>query len=478
MNAAFDLWVNPPPSDPALVASEAELRRVVRRNEAERRRIDQSWLNLIQQLRRDPDQLRHLPAATAQGVDSRLYHVWQLLSSAASSNARYAIETVRSIEPALGTELAASFRDGLIRHWRTWQPAAKSARPADSRNSINSLDAMGIAGVSMEAHPGRGWVETLDSELAKRAALYATLEINGFPAWLGELSERWPAEVSSVLLTEVKAELNSANERYGLLYAIGRADARTINIMIAPLLQEFEARSNLPPAILEPFLDVLEQATDEARRARLLKLCTERFSVAADTSGASLYIGTAYGIDSIAATNSLLERLDSLDPRDQTALVQGVLPAIFGTRFSRERKPPNIALRSLERLVRVAYRTIRIEDDRNRPSGVVYSPDSRDHAEDARGVAFKQLTEIPGLAAFDALLALAEVSEFPIEPARLRALARERAAKNSESAPWLPGEAGAFEEQCEILTVYRHRPSAPSAVTSQRRSAGPDPRRF
>lgn len=156
MHAALDLWINPPPPDPALTASEAELRRVVRRNEAKRRRIDQSWLNLIQQLRRDPEQLRHLPPATAQGVDPRLYHLWQLLSNAVVSNARYAVGTVRSIEPALGPELAAAFRDGLIRHWRTWQPVAKSTRPADSRNTINSLDAMGIAGVSMEAELGTG----------------------------------------------------------------------------------------------------------------------------------------------------------------------------------------------------------------------------------------------------------------------------------------------------------------------------------
>ncbi len=200
------------------------------------------------------------------------------------------------------------------------------------------------------------------------------MEINGLPAWLADLSDHWPAEVSSVLLTEVKAELDT-NERYGLLYAISRTDARTVSIMTAPLLQEFETRSDLSAAVLEPIFDVLKQTADDQARACLLNLCTDRFSVAANTSVASLYIGTAFGIDSIVATEALLKRIDGLDARDQTALVQGVLPAVFGTRFSHERKRPNIDLRSLERLVRVAYRTIRIEDDRNRPSGVVYSPD-------------------------------------------------------------------------------------------------------
>jgi hypothetical protein len=81
----------------------------------------------------------------------------------------------------------------------------------------------------------------------------------------------------------------------------------------------------------------------------------------------------------------------------------------------------------------------------------VYSPSARDNAEDARNAAFKQFTEIPGRATFNALLGLSEVPGFPIPPQRLRALARERASKDAEAAPWPPGEACAFEDKCETL---------------------------
>lgn len=43
---------------------------------------------------------------------------------------------------------------------------------------------------------------------AKRAAEYATLELNGFPAWAARLAATWPTEVGEVLLGEVNAELN------------------------------------------------------------------------------------------------------------------------------------------------------------------------------------------------------------------------------------------------------------------------------
>jgi hypothetical protein len=97
----------------------------------------------------------------------------------------------------------------------------------------------------------------------------------------------------------------------------------------------------------------------------------------------------------------------------------------------------------------MAYRTIRIEDDHNRPSGQPYSPDERDNAEHARGAAFNQLFETAGRATFDALLRLAEDPEFPLDKAHLRELARERASKDSESAPWMPAEVIAFEQTAE-----------------------------
>ena len=76
-------------------------------------------------------------------------------------------------------------------------------------------------------------------------------------------------------------------------------------------------------------------------------------------------------------------------------------------------------------------------------------PDERDNAEEARTAAFKQLVETPGRAIFDALLRLAEDPEFPVAKTRLCELARERAAQDSENAPWLPAEAVAFEQTAQ-----------------------------
>jgi len=126
------------------------------------------------------------------------------------------------------------------------------------------------------------------------------------------------------------------------------------------------------------------------------------------------------------------------------------LPDLIGTGFDRsaDQHVP-LGFATLERLVGIAFRTIRYEEDRRRPSGEVFSTDARDNAEHARGAAFKQLIDTPGRATFAALQRLADDPNCPIDRKNLCDLAIERAHLDAESAAWLPGEAAAFEAAAE-----------------------------
>jgi hypothetical protein len=449
INEAYHELMQPRPRDRA--ESERRLHKVQARNARETAKRDRSWKDFIDRLRADPDQLRHTAPATSERMDGRLYSLWRLLSSI-QGNTPYGIDSVAAVEPILGQELASALRDGLIRHWREWEPAPKSTRRPENLNTVHMVDVMGLAGVSLEAAGSPGWVDHLNSGLARRATVYATLEINGFPTWMKDVSTRWPTEVRAVLHAEVATELGQLEARFGVLYDVGRADNRTAALMVSPLLDELDQRPELPAAVLAQLLDALERADDANERARLLAIAIQRFSSAHDTRIAGLYLRAAFTVDPDTATAALTDKLDHLDPGDQISLVQGVLPSIFGGLWpSRDRQLPELSFRSLERLVRLAFDIIRLEDDRDRPSGQVYSPDARDEAQRARNAAFNQLTEIPGRATFNALLALAELPGFPVAAQVLRRLARGRASKDAEAAPWPPGEACAFEEKCEHL---------------------------
>jgi len=143
--------------------------------------------------------MSNLTPTTANGVDAKLFHLWHLLNQTQDVDYKYAIDSVAPLEPMIGVQAANTFRAGLIAHWRAWNPWLRSTRKDDELNQVRSLDCMGIAGVTLEAKEHSDWAAQLSSDNARRAAGYATLELNGFPAWLPALAAAKPDDVRTVL---------------------------------------------------------------------------------------------------------------------------------------------------------------------------------------------------------------------------------------------------------------------------------------
>jgi hypothetical protein len=99
------------------------------------------------------------------------------------------------------------------RSWRQWCPQLVSERDPDKQNTIRTVDCMGIAAVSIEAKVTPSWPSSLTSSDATRAAQYATLELNGFPAWFGALVMAWPREVADVLMVEVRSQISAGESQ-------------------------------------------------------------------------------------------------------------------------------------------------------------------------------------------------------------------------------------------------------------------------
>ena len=261
MREAHNEWTRPRVPDPAQAEYERQIRELQEKSAIARAEQDQSWRDFIGTLRANPDQLRHLNPS--KGINPHLYHAWALLHWVAHGQGRYAIASVSPVESILGTELAGALRDGLIRHWRSWEPRRKSACPAEQRNSVRHSDVMGITGVSLEAATSPEWVDRLDPDLARRATAYATLELNGFPKWMSEVSARWPTEVAFVLREEVVADLEVTDANLSVLSDIGQADDRTLAAVVPSLLDELERRPDIPAVALSELLTALARAPGE-----------------------------------------------------------------------------------------------------------------------------------------------------------------------------------------------------------------------
>jgi hypothetical protein len=450
MTQAFDSWVKPPQRSAEETTSQKELKRLQRRNAVERAKTDKFWVDFAAKLRANPNEMRNLTPTTIKGADAKLFRLWHLLSLSDDVRQKYSIDSVAPLEPMIGAQATEGFRVGLIAHWRAWEPWLRSTRKDEELNQIRLLDCMGIAGVTLEAEGRSDWAAQVSSDDARRAAGYATLELNGFPTWLTALVQAKPDEVRAVLSREIIAEFNHPSDvpRFDVLQDIARGDSAITELMAPVVFEELEKRTALPANVLSRVLDVVKRGLP-AERDRLKSLAISRFNSATDPAISSLYIGAVFAIDGRAATEAVFAKLALTPVAYQPAFVQVVLPHIFGERHDEEPPFRNLPLDSLERLVRLAYETIRIEDDNVHPSGVVYSPDTRDDAEQARGAAFNLLVNTPGRATYDAILRLAEVSGFPIPKPSLIELAKERAAKDSESDSWKAGEAAVFEKSAE-----------------------------
>ena len=450
--AAYDEWMTPRVKSEDEIRSEKELAKVRRKNDSARSEQEKSWVDFIANMRANPEQLRHPQPTTATTVDGRLYDLWQLLNQATRSKSGYAIDSVAPIAEIAGQEVAAALAEGLAKVWREWKPTLRSARAPNERNQNSKIDWMGIAGISIEAASRADWASRLTEEQATRAAEYATLEINGLPAWTNALVAAWPAAVAKVLSREVASDLDNPNPdiHYQALEYISRGDEGLARLMAPALLNEMKARRELTHLALRPMLPVLRLGLPESEEQEFYDLALDRFRTTDDPQISARYLGAAYAMNASGATDALVAKLDLIREAAKTALVERVLPQIFGSR----RSHPNFAdgsldLATLERLVLLAYRTVRVEDDHDRANKGAYSPNERDEAQEARSAAFSALVNMPGHAAYEAILRLLKVPDFPVRASRLRALAHERAAQDAEHAAWSADDALRFEQQFE-----------------------------
>ena len=424
----------------------------MREGESKRSQQEQSWIDFIAEMRADPARLHELYPTTPESVNWRIYNMWQLLRQATSGSSHYAIDSVAPIAEIAGDEVAAAFADGLSDIWRKWKPTLHSARPPDERNQISTIDCMCIAGVSIEAASHPNWATQLTEEQAVRATEYATLEINGFPDWIGPLAAAWPAAVAPVLAREAASDLDNPTPgiHYQTLEDINRGAESLARLMSPALWRELQARPALNQLALRPLLPILVRGLSEGEKGNLYTLVLDRFQGTDDPQVSAQYLGAAYAINAHGATDALVTKLDRLGEAEKTALVERVLPQIFGSRWSRsEPSATSLDLVTLERLVLLAYRIVRIEEDRDRANKGAYSPDERDEAQEARSAVFKALVSMPGAATFAAIMRLIETPKFPIPAPRLRALAYERAAEDAEHTAWTANEALRVEQQFE-----------------------------
>ena len=376
----------------------------------------------------------------------------QLLHGARSQS-RYATDSVAPLERIAGSDVAKAAEVGLIAHWRTCEPLVRSRREPQERNTVRWLDLMGLTGVTLEATNDPTWATKLSTEDVWRAAAkFATVEINGFPRWLSDLVASRPAEVRTVLYHEIKDELTREGVTFfETLQAVTYSDDGLASLLAPVLLQDLETALAMPHGAVSLVLQIIVNGLAEADRERFERWAIAKFEQEPDVALAVQYLAAVFSINPRAATSVFVAKATALGEEAQTALVDRFLTACFvnsisGTTFKRITVPPADII---EELMLLSFKTHKQVAARQRSAGVVYRTNDLDYADQARSAIFSRFVKTPGSATYHALRRLQQDSTFPVAPTRLRALAEQRAVEDSETAPWPPGEAYAFEQSKE-----------------------------
>jgi hypothetical protein len=250
------------------------------------------------------------------------------------------------------------------------------------------------------------------------------------------LAEAQPDAVREVLTRAIGPELKTsgATNRCDALEKISRADMTISSLLADQLFEHLRRHEALRSVVLGPMLRILHAGYKNT--GALASLLRERFERSSTVEQGSTYFAILFELNPAQAIVALDAKLAALTAGNQTALVQGILPKLFGGRWEDGSvRPGEIPFKSLEPLLLVAFGAIRLEDDNDHSDDQVYTQDDRDDAERARNALFKAFIETPGLATFDAIHRLIVHPDFPTTRKRMLHIARDRAGSDSEPAP-------------------------------------------
>ena len=397
-------------------------------------------------------------AFSAENQAETVSNLYSWLEAYQQGRNRFNIWDKNALTGAFGRDIANRAEAAFRTWWRANPPILWSARPAAERNHTPHTWIYGLLGVSAEAFTSE-WTACLSPEEARIAAVYATIEINGFAPFIADLARSHPAEVDAVIGGELSAELRvGADHDYLPVLNNLTHTEDDLKQLLAPRL--LTALRSWPSTFmdetaprwahhLEQVLRILDDTSSETGRESIAEECAPRYETDPAGALALTWLKGLFRFDAERGTQALIGGLrDSNDPgvRERAiasfaALFGGLAGVVF------EIPEPARRARALERLVRCAYTYIRPEEDLTHEG--VYSPDTRDEAQNAREFLLSRLLDTPGPEARRIILALATEDDFAHFSDRLRLLARQRTAADAEFDAFEPEAVVAIESRYE-----------------------------
>ncbi|NPE72493.1 ATP-binding protein [Dickeya dadantii] len=366
-----------------------EKKQAERKKQEERRKAKKraSWVQFWREVANQPEN-----AFSAEQSWNTAWNLWHAMSND-GEDSRSSGWNRRFIEEQFNQETADKLRRVLMKIWRDDYPTFPSERPEGERNTFLVRWQLGLAAIYAEAEDP-DWAAKLSDAEAELAARYAPIELNGLPQWIECFGYTHPNVVERTIGNELWWELNrppSEHRHSGLLQGVGYAPERVARLFLPRLESWLDAGGNRITGDdnaagmterIRQVTQVILKHGDAAEIKRLQERALQRLEQPLPFALRLVWMSTLMRIDPQEGVAQLADQIEIVEPSERSDAVTW-LASLFGDRqdgigLGDERFTPQLLLR----LLRLAYRHVRIQDDSYHEGS--YSPDTRDDAEQAR----------------------------------------------------------------------------------------------
>ncbi len=435
---------------------ERENQKRIKKQKKEQQEIEKSWLGWKAEAENDPDKI----FKGKIGVQS-MWTLMRWLRFADNNTGSLTRKNWPHIRQIMGDKIGDLFESRLKAYWREQTPPIWSRRDTEQRNKIFLSQYAGLTGLHIESSNPM-WMENLSNKEITRAAEWGLVDLNGMPDWFSNLAEKYPDVVTQVLKTELEAELTGKDTvKYPHTLNSIEYGSETLKTLVTPylkglvcqwpqgILEENRTKKNIHlQAILSIIISV--NSNDE----NIASLCEDRFLNSPNDSAASIWLNGLCACDLKKGLKAFRVGLEAVPKKEKQARTVEWFGRIFNDK-SHDTIYVDVEsdTHTLVSLTELAYQEIKVKDDIHHEGA--YSPGDRDYAERARNKIFNTLIDKSGEEVHDALIQISDKPLFSHMSDRIKVLAKQRAAKDSDLKIFSIEEYREWEEKYELKPQNR-----------------------
>lgn len=355
----------------------------------------------------------------------------------------------------------AQLRQLLIDQWRKVEPTLPSERPEEQRNWYYKSWWVGVIGLYAEAEDP-DWARRLTKAEAQLAMRYAITAMNGLPAWVGALAQAHPEVVRDMLAPELEAQLNDTGEQSthsSLLQYIEHSGPGVIALFVDTIRGWLSAALASGASLhgsnkFERAIDLLLIHGAPGEAASIVAAAQAFIARGLDQQGLLFWLPLLLRLAPRQAVDEM-ERLAAPVTPAFMSIVTDWLGVMFGHHSRGEAVTTELLAdpELLYRMVLLAYRHIRVADDREHDGP--RRSDSRSNAEFARSRLVQLLFESKGAAAWEYKLKFAQDPLAAHFKERATALAEQAMAQEWDAPLYRLSDVAALESIHDMAPVTR-----------------------